>query len=80
MNNASQRINEIPEHNAHIRILAEEYVALVDAMRNGDYADDEEWRRLSSDRALVHDELIMLTGLTERHQMYAYCRNLLARS
>jgi hypothetical protein len=46
-------------------------------MRNGQYADQDEWQVMSSQRMLVHDELIVLTGVTDRSQMYAYCRNLL---
>lgn len=66
------------ERFARIRALAEEYVTLVDLMRQGQYADDAEWRQLSSQRSLVHDELITLTGLLERPAMYGYCRELLA--
>lgn len=66
------------ERSARIRALAEEYVTLVDLMRQGQYADDTEWRVLSSQRSLVHDELIALTGLVERSAMYGYCRELLA--
>ncbi|MCG8347080.1 MAG: hypothetical protein MI924_04795 [Chloroflexales bacterium] len=62
-----------------IQILAAEYVALVDMMREGRYTDDAEWRQLASARTLVHNELIALTGITERKAMYAHCRNLLAR-
>lgn len=60
--------------------LAGEYVELVEAMREGRYADDEEYRQLSSQRTVVHDELIQLTGLEERPAMYGYCRRLLSRS
>lgn len=42
------------------------------------YADDAEWRVLSSERSLVHDELIAMTGLVERSGMYAYGPELLA--
>lgn len=66
------------EHAARVRTLAEEYVALVEAMRSGQYADSEEWHRLSSERMLVHDELIALTGVSDRSKMYRYCRELLA--
>jgi hypothetical protein len=63
---------------AGLRVLAAEYVELVDVMRNGQYVDAEEYRALSSQRTLVHDELIRLTGITERNAMYGYCRALLA--
>lgn len=60
-----------------IATLAAEYVAFVDAMRGGQYTDEEEYRILSSQRTLVHDELIRLTGVTERSAMYGYCRRVL---
>ena len=63
---------------SRIRALAAEYVELVDLMRAGQHADDEEYRTLSSQRSLVHDDLITLTGVTERPAMYGYCRALLA--
>ena len=63
---------------ARLQALAEEYVAYVDAMRGGQYADSDEWQRLSSERTLVHDELLQLTGMTRRDDMYAYCRAVLA--
>ena len=66
------------EATARIRTLAAEYVELVELMRSGQYADDEEWRVLSSQRTLTHDELIHLTGVTDRKAMYGYCRALLA--
>lgn len=61
-----------------IRILAAEYVELVELMREGQFADDEEYRQLSSQRTLTHDELIRITGLADRKAMYGYCRQLLA--
>jgi hypothetical protein len=33
---------------------------------------------MSSDRTLVHDELLSLTGMTRRDDMYRYCRDLLS--
>jgi hypothetical protein len=63
---------------ARIAALAADYVALVDTMRGGQYADEDEYRTLSSQRTVVHDELIRLTGLEERPAMYGYCRDLLA--
>jgi hypothetical protein len=64
----------------HIVVLAEEYVELVEAMRSGQYDGDAEYRSLSSQRSLVHDRLIALTGITDRPAMYGYCRALLATS
>jgi hypothetical protein len=64
---------------ARLRLLAEEYVTLVEAMRSGQYADSDEWQQLSSERMLVHDELLRLTGLTRRNDMYAYCREVLTK-
>ena len=66
------------ETTARIHTLAAEYVELVDMMRGGQYADDEEYRHLSVQRGLTHDELIRLTGVTDRPAMYGYCRALLA--
>jgi len=63
---------------ARNRLLAEEYVGFVDAMRGGQYADSEEWQQLSSARMLVHDELLRLTGMTRHDDMYGYCRALLS--
>jgi len=65
------------EQTAHLRSLAEEYVALADTMRGGQYADSDEYQRLSADRTLVHDELLRITGMTRRDDMYGCCRNLL---
>ncbi|HEU5013355.1 MAG TPA: hypothetical protein VFT66_12525 [Roseiflexaceae bacterium] len=66
------------EQTGRLRALAEEYVTLVEAMRGGQYADSDEWQRMSSDRTLVHDELLSLTGMTRRDDMYRYCRDLLS--
>ena len=66
------------ETTARIHTLAAEYVELVELMRNGQYADAEEWQALSSQRMCTHDELIRLTGVTDRPAMYGYCRALLA--
>jgi hypothetical protein len=63
-----------------LETLAGEYVTLVEAMRQGQYADDEEWQRLSADRTLVHDELLAPRGVTRGDDMYAHCRELLRRS
>ena len=65
------------EQVAHLRSLAEEYVTFVETMRAGQYTDSDEWQRLSSDRMLVHDELLRITGMTRRDDMYAFCRELL---
>lgn len=68
------------DENQRLLVLASEYVELVEAMREGRYADDEEWRQLSSQRTVVHDELIQLTGLEERPAMYGYCRQVLSEA
>jgi hypothetical protein len=65
--------------NTRLRLLAEEYVSYVEAMRNGQYADSDEWQQLSSARMLVHDDLLRLTGMTRRDDMYRYCREVLAK-
>lgn len=62
----------------HIRQLATEYVLLVEQMRSGAYTDATEYRTLSSQRTLLHDDLIALTGVSARPAMYAHCRALLA--
>jgi hypothetical protein len=69
-----------PAQGARVRALAEEYVALVEQMREGRYDGDEEYHILSGQRGLVHDELIALTGLADRKAMYAYCREFLANT
>ena len=65
------------ETTSRLYTLAAEYIALVEAMRGGQYADSDEWQRLSADRTLVHDELLQLTGMTRRDDMYRHCRTLL---
>lgn len=66
------------ETTARLRALAEEYVTFVDMMRGGQYADMDEYQRLSADRTLVHDELLRLTGMTRHDDMYRYCKALVA--
>jgi hypothetical protein len=64
---------------ARARVLAEEYVMLVEQMRSGQYDSDEEYRVLSGQRTLVHDELLLLTGRTrEDTDMYVYARAVVA--
>jgi len=67
------------ETTARLRTLAEEYVTLVEMMRGGQYADSDEWQQLSSACMLVHDELLRLTGMTRRDDMYRYCGELLTK-
>lgn len=62
---------------ARLRALAKEYVTFVDMMRGGQYADSDEYQRLSADRTLVHDELLRLMGMTRRDDMYRYCKTVL---
>lgn len=64
---------------ARLRTLAEEYIALVEAMRGGQYADMDEYARLSADRTLVHDELLQLTEMTRKDDMYHHCKALLGK-
>lgn len=66
------------ETTGRLRTLAEEYIALVEAMRGGQYTDMDEYARLSADRTLVHDELLQLTGMTRKDDMYSHCKALLA--
>lgn len=41
-------MDEKPEQVGRVRALAAEYVALVEVMRNGQYADHDEWQALIS--------------------------------
>ena len=66
------------EKTGRLRTLAEEYVVLVEAMRGGQHADMEEYNRLSADRTLVHNELLQLTKMTRKDDMYRHCKALLA--
>jgi hypothetical protein len=54
--------------------------ACAEVMRGGQYADTDEYQRMSADRTLVHDELLLLTGLTRRDDMYRFCRELLSKA
>jgi hypothetical protein len=63
-----------------ILLLAHDYVQIVEQMRQGVYTDMQEWAQLAAERTLIHDELIALTGVTERKMMYAHCRTLTAQS
>lgn len=55
--------------------LAQDYVALVDAMQHGQYTRDE-LRTLDSDRQVLHNQLRQHTGL-DPADMYQYCRAVL---
>jgi hypothetical protein len=48
-------------------------------MRGGQFADSSEYEKLSSERTVTHDELLRITGMTRRDDMYHYCRNLLSQ-
>ena len=67
------------DEHGRLLTLASEYVQVVEMMRSGQYDGDEEYNTLSSQRTITHDELIQLTGITERSAMYAHCRELLRR-
>ena len=56
------------EREGRLRALAEEYCQLVEQMRSGQY-DGDGYRALSSQRTVVHDELIALTGRTDRSKL-----------
>jgi hypothetical protein len=53
--------------------LCQEYVSLVNAMRQGGYTA-EELRTLDSDRQVTHRQLMQLTGLEQHEDMYAHAR------
>ena len=56
--------------------LCAEYVQLVDAMRHGRYSDTE-LRELDSQRQTTHNQLIDVTRLTPRDDMYRYAKAVL---
>lgn len=67
------------DERSRLLALAGEYVDLVQRMRGGAFESDQERQVLSSERTLVHDDLLALTGRTRADtDMYAYCRALLA--
>ncbi len=55
--------------------LAEEYVALVDAMRSGGYSTSD-IRQLDSQRQVTHNEIRRHTNL-DPDDMYSYCRQVI---
>lgn len=66
MNEREQRLHD----------LAREYLNYVGLMQSPDLrAEDRQY--LSSQRTIVHDELIALTGLARPFDMAQYCRDLL---
>jgi hypothetical protein len=54
--------------------LCQEYVALIDDMRHGRYAQAE-LRTLDSQRQVTHNQLIAIVG--DQDDMYAYARAVL---
>ena len=58
-------------------LVQAEYIALVEAMRSGQYVDSDEYQRLSSERTVTHDELLRLTGMMRQHDMYRHYRTVL---
>jgi uncharacterized UPF0160 family protein len=56
--------------------LCEEYVQLVDAMRNGRYTSGE-LQQLDSQRQVTHNQLVQITGLDHSDDMYAHARAVL---
>ncbi|NOK59142.1 MAG: hypothetical protein GFH27_549283n398 [Chloroflexi bacterium AL-W] len=59
--------------------LCEEYVSLVDAMRDGQHTT-EEIRQLDSQRLVTHDELCRYTNKDKSFDMYAYAKTVLHAS
>jgi hypothetical protein len=66
MSDCEQRLHE----------LAREYLGYVSLMQTTDLRDDDR-RYLSSQRTVVHDQLIELTGLARPFNMVEYCSDLL---
>lgn len=58
-------------------LLAEEYTTLVEAQRSGEH-DETEYNAIGSQRTVVHNELLWLTGLTRETDMYHWCRMILS--
>ena len=54
--------------------LCREYIDLVDAMRGGRYSAAD-MRDLDSQRQTTHNQLLEITGLSRRDDMYAYARS-----
>jgi len=57
--------------------LARDYLNYIALMAMPDIRS-EDWRYLSAQRTIVHDELIALTGLARPFDMARYCHDLLA--
>lgn len=63
----------------YLKSLASEYLELCRLMKSGQF-DGDEYRELSSQRALIHDELIRVLGddYARPFDMKSHCRALLA--
>ena len=63
----------------HLLTLLKEYVDVVDAMGSGQYTT-EETRTLDSERILLHDRILEITGLTRETDMYRHARDEMHRA
>lgn len=66
----------IDEREQRLFDLAREYLNYVSLMQRTDLRDEDR-QYLSSQRTIVHDELIALTGLARPFNMAEYCADLL---
>ena len=60
--------------NDRVLSLCIEYTNLVDSMRHGRY-DADELRSLDSDRLVLHEQLMEMTGLDRTTDMYRFARD-----
>lgn len=69
-----------PEEQSRLLSLCREYILLVDMMRGRYYEDGDEHMRMGVERIVLQDELIRMTGLTDRRKMYSYCKSVIKKS
>ena len=65
------------DHDLRLRALAIEYVNYCNLMATPDLSPEDR-HYLSSQRTIVHDELIAMTGLARPFDMKSYCADLVA--
>jgi hypothetical protein len=66
-----------PDKTQLIGAIAQEYLSVIDRLRWGEFTDKREQRWLEGQRALLHQQLVELTGRQVTVQM---ARQLAARS
>jgi len=59
-----------------IESLCKEYLDLIDRMDSGGYSP-EEIREMDAERMVLHAQLIELTKLARRDDMYQFCRGVM---